>query len=114
MNAKIIDSKFYWHGNEEVCEGNLDIYFSNGVVLVLFVAKIDGSVYLSSPYTNEEMCVNLFLKEELITSFFITKTKIKIKENGEFLKKYTSLKYWIFAKARRNERKELKQLLSTI
>jgi len=107
MKAKLVDSNFYPNGFENG-GGNLKLHFSNGIVLELCVnISVNGNYCLRSPYTNGEMMAKLFIKNKIVHTFFITKTYSKIKENGFFIDKYTSLKYWIYVRARRNERKKI-------
>jgi len=107
MNAKLVDSNFFSNGSDNG-DGNLELNFSNGIVLELCInVNANGVFCLRSPYTDGQMMVKLFIKKKLAHTFFITKTCSKIKENGFFIDKYTRLKYWIYARARRNERKNI-------
>ena len=108
LNAKLIDYKFQSCCHYEHDGGYLELIFSNGMVLEIYVLYgKNGNMKLSSQHTEGELIARLSIGEKEITCFELTKTNSTIKENGVFVKKFTSLKYWIYIKSKHFERKQI-------
>jgi len=109
LNAKLVDYKFQSCCHYAHDGGYLELLFSNGLVLEIYVLRDkNGNMKLFSQYPKGEMFASLYFGyQNKITYFELTKTCPIIRENGVFIKKFTSLKYWIYIKSKHFERKQI-------